>query len=94
MRRAMIVLAVLAVTTGCYHAIIETGRAPSPQTIEKPWAHSFIYGLVPPTPVETQQVCRNGVSKVETQMSFVNALASAVTSGIYTPLTIKVTCAQ
>jgi hypothetical protein len=32
----------------CYHATIETGLTPSATTIRKPWAHGFIYGLVPP----------------------------------------------
>jgi hypothetical protein len=37
--------------------------------------------------------CPNGVSKVETQLSFVNMLVGNLTLGIYTPMSIKVTCA-
>jgi hypothetical protein len=61
--------------------------------VEKSFASSWIYGLVPPSTVETAAKCPNGVAKVETQLSFVNQLVSALTFGIYTPMSIKVTCA-
>ena len=86
-------VAVLA-ATGCYHTTIETGLPAGPQTVSVPWAHSFIYGLVPPATVETAKKCPNGVAKVETQMSFLNGLVGGITGGIYTPLQIDVTCAS
>jgi hypothetical protein len=78
----------------CYHATIDTGLAPSNQVIEKPWASGWVYGLVPPDPVETMSKCPNGVSRVETQLSFANQLVDILTLGIYTPMEIKVTCAE
>lgn len=93
-RRKAALLAALLLTGGCYHAIIDTGRPPSPVKIEKPWALSFIYGLVPPAPVDTKATCPNGVSKVETQLSFLNGLVAGITFSILTPMTITVTCAQ
>lgn len=84
----------IALTSACYHATIDTGLTPSTQTLEKAWASGWIYGLVPPSPVETAQKCPNGVAKVETQLSFANQLVSFLTLGIYTPMEIKVTCAQ
>ena len=65
MRRTLALLALTA-TVGCYHATVDTGLAPSGQTIAKPWANSFVYGLVPPPVVETTSKCPNGVAKVET----------------------------
>jgi hypothetical protein len=79
--------------TACYHATIDTGRSPSPEIINQPWASGWIYGLVPPKTVETMAKCPNGVSKVETMHSFLNSLVGGLTFGIYTPITIKVTCA-
>lgn len=76
----------------CYHATIETGLQPSSETIAKPWALSFVYGLVPPPTVETAAKCKNGVAKVETQMSFLNGLVGSLTFGLFTPMDIKVTC--
>ena len=80
--------------TACWHATIETGLAPSNQVVEKGFAASWLIGLVPPSTVETQAKCPNGVSKVETQLSFVNQLVALLTLDIYTPMNIKVTCAQ
>ncbi len=94
MRRQLLALcAGLGLTAGCYHAVIETGETPSPQVIEKPFASGWIYGLVPPSTVSTAAKCPGGVARVETQLSFVNQLVSALTFGIYTPMSIKVTCA-
>jgi len=95
MRRTAQLTAVLLLlgSAGCYHATIDTGLTPSPQTVEKPWASSFIDGLVPPSTVETQAKCPHGVSKVDTQLSFLNMLVGAITFGIFTPMDIKVVCA-
>jgi hypothetical protein len=86
-------LALVLTATGCYHATINTGRQPNGQTINQPWAHSFVGGLVPPAVVETASQCPNGVARVETQHSFLNMLAAFVTFSIYTPMTITVQCA-
>lgn len=94
MRRSIALLIGVVFSAGCYHATIETGLAPSAQVIDQPWAHGFVFGLIAPATVQTQQRCPKGVSKVETQMSFVNGLAAALTGSLYTPLSIKVTCAQ
>ena len=78
---------------GCYHAVVETGRPPSGQVVEKEWAHSFIGGLIPPSVVETASQCPNGVARVETEHSLLNMLAAGLTGGLYSPITIKVACA-
>lgn len=91
-RRVAAVVAAFALT-GCYHAVIQTGRPESSDVISIKWANSFIYGLVPPPVVETASRCTNGVAKVETQHSFLNGLVAGITFGIYTPIQIDVTCA-
>jgi hypothetical protein len=91
-RRAAAVVAAFALT-GCYHAVIQTGRPESSDVISIKWANSFIFGLVPPPVVETASRCPNGVAKVETQHSFLNALVGAITWSIYTPMQIDITCA-
>ena len=99
MRRAVVGMFAAVALSGCYHATVEVAPSSGPvqqgamsgQVIEKPWAHGFVYGLVPPKPVATGQ-CANGVAKVETKLSFLNMLAGAVTLSLYTPMSIKVTC--
>lgn len=92
MRRFYPLAAALLLSAGCYHAVIETGAAPNGTVIQKDWANSFIDGLIPPDIISTAAQCKNGVSKVETQHSFLNMLAAGLTFGIYTPMTITVTC--
>jgi hypothetical protein len=86
-------LVAVVALVACYHATIETGLQPSTQTIEKSFASGWIYGLVPPSTVSTTSRCPSGVARVETQLSFVNQLVNFLTLGIYTPMSIKVTCA-
>lgn len=89
----ILLLAGVLFLSSCYHAQITTGKQMSNQVIDKPWAHSFIFGLVPPNEVSVAEQCENGVAKVETQISFLNGLVSAITFNIYTPMQITVTCA-
>src|SRR5438105_12942897 len=93
-RLAVTLIGTVLLTAGCYHATIDTGLTPSTQVIEKPWAAGWIFGLVAPSPVETMSKCPGGVAKVETQLSFVNQLVAWITAYIYTPMSIKVTCAE
>ncbi len=92
-RCANVLVAAIALS-GCYHATIETGLTPSTQVLEQSFASSWIYGLVPPKTVETASRCPDGVARVETQHTFVNQLVGFLTLGIYTPMHIRVTCAQ
>ena len=96
MRRKLLALLVLCAiaTTGCYVATIETGLPASNVKIEKKWAKSFVYGLVPPETITTMTKCPHGVAKVVTQHSFLNGLVAVLTFSIFTPMTIEVTCAR
>ena len=93
MARCSLILLVAFAATGCYHAVVETGLPQSGTRIEKPWAHGFVAGLVPPDVIETAQRCPDGVARVETQQTFMNSLVAILTSGIYTPMRIDVFCA-
>jgi len=37
--------------------------------------------------------CDNGVAEVETKVSFLNLLVNGITGGLYSPMSITVTCA-
>jgi Bor protein len=86
--------ALLVAGLACYHATVDTGLTPSTVTVEKSFAPAWIDGLIPPSTVETASKCPNGAAKVETQLSFVNMLVGLITLSIFTPMDIKVTCAQ
>lgn len=80
------------VLTACYHQVVDTGLPAGETRIARPWTSTFIYGLVPATPIDVRSQCPEGVAIVDTQMSFVNGLVAFVTLGIYTPLSVTVTC--
>ena len=94
MSRSAVAVIALAASVGCFHATIETGRPASSDIVAKPWANSWVYGLVPPATVSTAAQCPHGAARVETQQSFLNGLVGVLTFGIYTPMDIKVTCAS
>lgn len=80
-------------TAACYHAVVETGRTAGTTVVSKPWVSTFVFGLVAAQDINVAAECPNGVARVETQQSFLNGLAAAVTFGIYTPQTATITCA-
>ena len=80
--------------SGCYGSRVTTEAEPSNKKIEKKWATGFIYGLATPgANFSAADRCNNGVAIVETKVSFLNLLASNITFGLYTPMTVEVTCA-
>jgi Bor protein len=92
MPRASAALPVLALM-GCYHATIETGAAPSEQVIERCCEAGFLGGLVPPRAVRSEAACPNGVARVETARSFSNVVFTVLTAGLYSPMSVRITCA-
>jgi hypothetical protein len=92
--RPVLMMILLSAMTGCYAARIESGLPPSTTQIRQNFASSWIYGLVPPSTVKAAAECPDGVAIVETRLSFLNQLVGGLTLGIYTPMTIVVTCAE
>ena len=90
----LLVLVPTFALAACYHAVVETGRPASSTVVNKPFQPSFVFGLVPPPAVNVAQECKSGVAKVETQHSFVEGLVAGITFGIFTPMTVTVTCAS
>ncbi|HSH75187.1 MAG TPA: Bor family protein [Longimicrobiales bacterium] len=93
MKRTVLLLIVATMASACYHATVNTGVAPGSRQIEQPWAKAFVFGLVPPDPMDAMAECGSqGVARVETQISFLNGLVSMLTFSIFTPMEITVTC--
>jgi hypothetical protein len=84
----------LVVLPACYHQVVQTGRTPGTTVVEKPWTATWLWGIVPATPIDVTQNCPGGIATVETKMTFMNGLVSGLTLGIYTPRDVKVTCAS
>ena len=89
----MLAAVVLAQTSGCYYAVIDTGRPQSVRTVEETWAPSYVGGMVPPRLEQFVERCPHGAARVEVFRSPRNMLVTALTLGIYAPSTVQVTCA-
>lgn len=87
-----ILLAGCFLLAGCYQAKMTTDKEPGDTVVEKPFASSFIYGLVPAT-VDVSDECTNGIASAERKISFLNGLVGGLTFNIYTPQSVTVTCA-
>ena len=94
MRNKAILTAIGAtLCAGCYHVSVVTGAPPSPTKIDMPWQSSLVFGLVPPSELNTKTQCPQSVAKVEAEHSFLNMLVAGITQSIYTPIHVSVTCA-
>jgi hypothetical protein len=89
-----IAMALGLVLTGCFHQVVQTGRTPGPTVVKKPWTATWLWGLVPATPIDVTRDCPGGIATVETKQSFMNGLVGALTIGIFTPRDVTVTCAS
>jgi hypothetical protein len=91
--RLLTLAAVCLLASACYHQVVQTGRTPGSTVVHKPWVPTWIFGLVPATPIDVTSQCPRGIATVETQMSFLNGLVGGLTFGIFTPHDVKITCA-
>ena len=91
MRKLAPLLAALLLA-GCYHVTVVTSAAPPGTHVNREWQNSFVFGLVPPPELNVKDQCPQGVTKVETERCFLNALVGAITQSIYTPMHTEVTC--
>jgi len=87
------VAAMLLVSAGCYHSIIDTGLEPGPVAYHEEWETAWLVGLIP-AEVDARGVCRGPWARVETQQSFLNGLVTILTLGIYAPHEVEVVCAS
>lgn len=91
--RAGVLCMVLLVTSGCYRQVVQTGRTPAATVIDRPWTSTWLWGLVPATPIDVTSQCRSGIATVVTEQSFMNGLVGLLTLGIYSPRHVTITCA-
>jgi hypothetical protein len=84
----------VAMSTGCFHQVVQTGRAPGNTIIDKPWVATWILGLVAAPEIDVRKECPSGAAVVTTEQSFMNGLVGVLTIGIFTPQHVTITCAR
>src|SRR5229473_108544 len=60
----------LVAASACYHATVDTGLTPSSTVAEKSWASGWLWGLVPPSTVETASKCRMALRRSRRSIAF------------------------
>ena len=88
----LVLTALLLVSAGCYHSIVDTGLEPGPTAYHEGWETAWLGGLVPAR-VDARGACGGPWARVETQQSFLNGLVSFLTLGIYAPHEVEIVCA-
>ncbi len=78
---------------GCFeHTIQAGGGAPRGPVVYDHWEHFWLGGLVGHTRVDVERMCPSGHATIEAKQTFLNGLVAGLTSGIYTPMTLRVRC--
>ena len=91
MKKILILVMVMLAMTSCYNTRMVVGSISPTDPVIKVntvWNHHLIYGLVPldNATMKTQEYIENQPNYVvKTYTSFLNALVSGLTWGIYTP---------
>ena len=92
MRRALVVLGMVGLLSGCYNLKYYDSAVPGPGQTHKIWVHGFLWGLVSVGEIDLHGECPKGVYKMKSNLNFVDFLLSAVTGGIYSPMNVVITC--
>ena len=87
-----VALAAAIALSGCYKNTIKTGAQPGATSDHK--AKFYLYGLVGESNFNLDKICPSGVAKIEESAQFVDGLVGCLTCSIYTPITVKITCAS
>jgi hypothetical protein len=104
-RRVAAAALALAALSACYTIRYERRSAlPEQGAPREAWHHGLLGGTVlVSAPVDLKAMCPDGVAAVQSQVTFVNWLLQALTSGgglatvwapVWEPTTVKVTCAR
>jgi len=91
--RRLLGIACLVPLAACYeHTVTVGGGAPAAPVVYDHWQQFWLAGLIGHTQVDVQEMCPSGRATIVAKQTFLNGLVSALTSGIYTPTTLRVRC--
>ncbi len=96
MHRLMILAMALVLSAGCYTTkIVAADETPARGDVHTEWQHTFFWGLVSPGSVNLSDFCGDRpVARIKSQVGGVGLLAYWFTGGIWTPVQVRVVCAQ
>ncbi len=84
--------AVAALVGGCFNVTYTNPRLPANGVVVEGTNHFFVAALVGDERVPVYQMCPQGVSQIESGLSFVDLVITAITFTIYDPRSYVVHC--
>lgn len=81
-----------AMASGCFNVTYTNPRLPPNGAVVEGTSSFFVAALVGDERVPVYQMCPQGVSQIETGLSFVDVVLTVVTLAIYTPRSYVVHC--
>jgi len=93
----MLIVATFAMSlTGCLqHTYVVGAGVPGGEIVYKHWHHHWLFGLVRPKlqkTVDIDKLCPSGNAVIHQEVSFANGIVDVLTTFIYSPTTVTVTC--
>ena len=89
----LLLAVILSTSAACYRHTINFGDgAPTGELLYDHWEHFWIVGLIGDKVLDVEQICLSGNATIESRQTFLNGLVAALTSGIYTPRTLRLRC--
>jgi hypothetical protein len=84
-----------AVAAGCYHHRLDLGTgAPKGPVVYEEWHSYYAWGLIGEHQIDVTNVCPSGNATISRGRTFLNQLATDLTLGIYSPMTITIKCSS
>lgn len=94
--RSLLVLALGAALSGCYAVKYSSSSNASARAsvTERVYVHGLFWGIWSLGEVDIDKHCgAGGVKKIRSQIGGLGLIAYAITGGIWTPMSVKLTCA-
>jgi hypothetical protein len=89
----LVFIALMVAVAGCYEHTFNVGAgAPYAPVVEDDWQNFWLGGLIGHYRLDVERLCPTGDATIEAKQTFLNGLVTALTSGIYSPTTVKVRC--
>lgn len=95
MKRSLLALALGAALSGCYTTKYVYSDEKPGNDVHHVWQHGLIQGLVTLGETDLSKVCGDkGVYRIKSQIGGLGLLGFYFTMGIWTPMHVKVVCAE
>ena len=95
MRNAILALAATAMLAGaCNKVTYVNPQVPRGGAVHSETGHFFIFGLVGEKTIPVYQMCPNGVARVVSKFTFIDAILGAITINLYSPRSYEIECGR